>query len=174
MVQLMKRILVLGPSGSGKTTLAEKIGYILQIPILHLDRYFWNTGWVETPSSEWHQKVRNLISGDSWVMDGNYTSNLAMRARAADTIIFIKSPRRLSYLRAFQRIFRNFGRTRPELPEGCPERIDIEFLKYIWKYPSTKQPMILNFLETHRTMKDIHILKNRQEVEDFVALLKSK
>ena len=172
MVQSMKRILVLGPSGSGKTTLANKIGHILNIPIVHLDLHFWNAGWIETPRDEWHQKVKNLISGDSWVMDGNYTSTLVMRAHVADTIIFIKVPRRLSYLRAFGRIFKNFGRNRPELPEGCPERIDIEFLKYIWTYPRTKQLIILDFLEKIQPTKDIQILGNRHEVERFIASLK--
>lgn len=169
----MKRILILGPSGSGKTTLAEKIGHILQIPVIHLDQHYWTAGWIETPKNEWHQKVRNLIFGDSWVMDGNYTSTLVMRSKAADTMIFIRSPRRLSYLRAFQRIFRNYGRNRPDLPEGCPERIDIEFLKYIWNYPRAKGPQILNFLERLQTEKKIYILSNRHEVERFLIFLKN-
>jgi len=169
----MKRIIVLGPSGSGKTTLAEKIGKILQIPIIHLDMYYWNTGWIETPRDEWYQKVGELISGDSWVMDGNYTSTLAMRSKAADTVIFIKAPRRLSYLRAFERIFRNYGRNRPDLLEGCPEHIDIEFLKYIWNYPRTRQPIILKFLKKLQAMKNVHILNNRFEVERFISSLKT-
>jgi adenylate kinase family enzyme len=102
----MKRILILGPSGSGKTTLAEKIGKSINIPIIHLDRYFWNPVWTENPQSDWVVKVKKLISGESWVMDGNFISNFALRSKAADTIIFIKVSLRISYFRTLRRIFK--------------------------------------------------------------------
>lgn len=167
----MRRILILGPSGSGKTTLAERIGSILEIPVVHLDRHYWNPGWRETPEIEWVEKVRKLISQDSWVMDGNYTTTLAMRATVADTIIFIKTSRRVSYLRAFRRIFRYYGRNRPDLPEGCPEHIDLEFLKYIWNYPRTRQPVILRFLKGLQSVKEIHVLNSQTDIDGFLASL---
>src|SRR4030042_844008 len=111
----MKRVLILGPSGSGKSTLGERLGRILGIPIIHLDRYYWKPNWVSTPEEEWRAKVKDLIGSDSWVMDGNYTSTLRLRASAADTIIFIDVPRRLSYLRIFTRFLRYRGSTRPDV-----------------------------------------------------------
>ncbi|MFW9931231.1 MAG: AAA family ATPase [Candidatus Thorarchaeota archaeon] len=167
----MKRILILGPSGSGKSTLCERLGKKLNLPIIHLDRYYWNPGWQETPPDEWTQKIRDLISGDCWVMDGNYKSTLAMRSRAADSIIFIDMPRRTSYLRVFLRFLKFRGRPRPDLTEGCPEKIDRDFLEWIWYYPMTHRPVILGLLRKLESTKSVIILKGQNEIERFVSSL---
>jgi adenylate kinase family enzyme len=171
---MMKRVLILGPSGSGKSTLGERLGRVLNIPIIHLDQYYWKPNWIETPQDDWKIKVKELVSSDSWVMDGNYTSTLGLRAAAADTIIFIDIPRRLSYLRIFTRFFRFRGKTRPNVTEDCPEKIDLDFIRWIWDYPRTRKPVILRFLDKQKAVKSIIILKGQQEVEDFVHSLKGR
>ena len=170
----LQRILILGPSGSGKSTVCERIGRILGIPIVHLDMHYWNPNWVETPKDEWVNKVKELIAAESWVMDGNYTSTLKMRAEAADTLIFLDMTRRLSYFRVIRRYLKNRGKTRPDVTEGCPEKIDLDFIKWIWNYPSTRKPKILNFLEKMRKNKNVYILNNQREIEEFLKVLKSK
>ncbi|MDF1538339.1 MAG: hypothetical protein P1Q69_05505 [Candidatus Thorarchaeota archaeon] len=150
----MKLVLILGPSGSGKSTLGKRIGRILNLPIVHLDRHYWKTNWVYTPKDEWRVKVNELIKAESWVMDGNYTSTLKLRASAADTIIFIDIPRRLSYLRVFIRFLRFRGKTRPDITDNCPEKIDREFIRWIWDYPRIRKPVILRGTETNE--KRIH------------------
>ncbi len=167
----MKRILILGPSGSGKSTLAEKIGRILKIPAIHLDRHYWNPNWQETPSDEWEEKVKDLIAKEQWVMDGNYTSTLVMRAKRADTMIFIDFPRRLSYLRIFLRLLRHRGESRSSVAEGCPEKIDLEFLEWIWYYPKTHRPRILRYLKSLDGTKEVFILRSQKQIERFVKLL---
>lgn len=170
----MKRVLILGPSGSGKSTLGRKIGKILDIPIIHLDRYYWNPGWINTPKEEWQTKVKELIDAEEWVMDGNYTSTLGLRAAAADTIVFIDIPRRLSYLRVFVRFLRFRGRTRPDLTEDCPEKIDWDFIQWIWDYPRIRKPVILRFLEKLSTTKNVYILHNQREINEFLKTLRNR
>jgi len=164
----MKRVLILGPSGSGKSTLGERLGRILRVPIIHLDQYYWKPNWINTPEEEWRVIVRELISSDSWVMDGNYTSTLKIRSAAADTIIFIDIPRRLSYLRVISRFLRFRGRTRPDLTENCPEKIDWDFIRWIWDYPHTRKPVILRFLEKLKPTKDVIVLRGQNEIEIFL------
>lgn len=166
--------MVLGPSGSGKSTLSRKIGKILNIPIIHLDRNYWNPGWIHTPEKDWQIKVKELTSGEEWVMDGNYTSSLGLRAAAADTIVFIDIPRRLSYLRVFVRFLRFRGKTRPDLNEDCPEKIDWDFIQWIWDYPRTRKPIILRFLEKLGRTKDVYILHNQREINEFLKAIKKK
>ncbi len=165
---MMKRVLILGPSGSGKSTLGQRLGRILGIPIIHLDQNYWKPNWIETPEEEWREKVNDLISSESWVMDGNYTSTLKLRASKADTIIFIDIPRRLSYLRVFTRFLRFRGETRPDLTEDCPEKIDWDFIRWIWDYPSTRKPVILRFLEKQKSIKNVFVLQGQREVEEFL------
>nr|KXH72718.1 MAG: hypothetical protein AM325_01460 [Candidatus Thorarchaeota archaeon SMTZ1-45] len=171
---MMKRVLILGPSGSGKSTLGEKLGTILGIPIIHLDQHYWKQNWVETPKDEWRDKVKTLISSSSWIMDGNYTSTLKLRATAADTIIYIDIPRRLSYLRIFTRFLRFRGHTRPDLGGDCPEKIDLDFIRWIWDFPITRKPVIFRFLENLNSTKSVFILRGQKEVEGFIDFLKKK
>ena len=168
----LHRILILGPSGSGKSTLGKRIGKILGIQTVHLDMHFWNPGWVETPKDEWHDKVKKLIASETWVMDGNYTSTLQMRADVADTIIFLDTTRRVSYLRVVVRYLTNRGKTRPDVTEGCPEKIDMDFIRWIWSYPGTRKPTILKFLEKQRESKNVYILYNQREIEEFLEALR--
>jgi adenylate kinase family enzyme len=168
----LRRILILGPSGSGKSTLGKRIGRILGIPAVHLDMHFWNPNWVETPKDEWHDKVKKLIASETWVMDGNYTSTLKMRTDVADTIIFLDMTRRLSYFRVVSRYLRNRGKTRPDVTEGCPEKIDMEFIKWIWDYPRIRKPATLRFLEKLRASKNVYFLYNQKEIEEFLKSLR--
>lgn len=163
-----RRILILGPSGSGKSTVCKRIGRILDIPVVHLDMHYWNPGWVDTPKDEWPGKVSKLIASEAWVMDGNYSSTLKMRAEAADTLIFLEMTRRLSYLRVISRYLRNRGKTRSDVSEGCPEKIDMEFIRWIWNYPRVSKPRILRFLEKLRKSKNVYIIKNQGEIEAFL------
>ena len=168
----MKRILILGPSGSGKSTLAERIGQVLKIPVITLDRYFWNPSWIETPRDEWKEKIKKLMMEEKWVMDGNYTSyTLAMRVKRADSIIFIDFPRKISYLRVFIRRLKHRGETRPSVADGCPEKIDRKFLEYIWSWWKTRRPRILRYLKRLDEVKDVFILRNQKQIERFMQLL---
>ncbi|MHA2003191.1 MAG: DNA topology modulation protein [Candidatus Thorarchaeota archaeon] len=165
----MKRVLVLGPSGSGKSTFAEKLADLLSVPCIHLDTHYWKPNWVETPREEWFEVVRELISQESWVMDGNYSSTLEMRIRRADTAIFLDVPRRLSFWRVFKRRVMHRGQVRPELASGCYEKIDFDFIKWIWNYPKRSRPVVEKILSENSDGKSIRILKNSKESSEFLA-----
>ena len=168
----LHRILILGPSGSGKSTLGKRIGRILGIPTVHLDMHYWRPNWIETPKDEWSIKVKELISSEMWVMDGNYTSTLQMRVGFSDTIFFLYTTRRVSYFGVLVRYLRNRGKTRPDITEGCPEKINMEFIRWIWNYPYTRKPATLRFLEKLRAIRNVYILHNQKEVEEFVRALR--
>ena len=63
------------------------------LEVLHLDRFYWRAGWVETPKGEWARKVEGLVARESWVMDGNYSGTLGRRLEACDTVVFVDLPR---------------------------------------------------------------------------------
>jgi adenylate kinase family enzyme len=127
----MQRVLVIGSGGAGKSTLARALGDRLGLEVIYLDVYFWKPGWVETPADEWQGVVERLLARSSWVMDGNYGGTMAVRFEAADTIIFLDISRWVCLWRVLVRMLRYRGRTRPDLPEGCPEGFDWEFYKWV-------------------------------------------
>ncbi len=158
--------MILGSSGSGKTTLAKELGNRTGLPVVHLDQEFWRPGWAETPDSEWAGKVATLTARPRWIIDGNYGGTLPLRMAVADTIIFLDFPRLLCLRRVLGRIFRGYGRVRDELPEGCPERLDWEFLAYVWNWPHNSRPRILAALE--KFSGTIHVLRQPAEVTRFL------
>ena len=130
----MERILVLGPCGAGKSTLAVKLGAKLGLPVIHLDKEFWRAGWVEPDPAEWAARTEELIARPSWVMDGNYGTSLARRLERADLVVNLDYPRRVFFPRMLWRSGSQWGRTRPDRAEACPERLDWEVVVYTGRY----------------------------------------
>ncbi|MEA3038439.1 MAG: hypothetical protein QOE79_952 [Sphingomonadales bacterium] len=139
----MERVLVIGPPGAGKSTLATEIAQRTGLPLIHLDRHHWHAGWVEADRAEWEPKVQALIAGERWVIDGNYGGSLAARLARADTAIWLDFPVWLCLARIFRRALEYRGRTRPDMAEGCPERIGWEFLVYAARFPWVGRKRIL-------------------------------
>lgn len=166
----MKRVLIIGCSGSGKSTLAIQLGELLNLPVIHLDAHYWNAGWIETPWFEWDMKVIELIKGDSWIIDGNYARTLPLRIERADTVIFLDFPRYLCLYRIYKRIAQSYGRTRPDMAEGCREQFDREFTMWVWRFRRDIRPKIIDILEQFPDVSKV-ILRSPQDVRKYLNTL---
>ena len=164
----MKRILVLGSSGAGKSTFARELGERLGVETIHLDSYYWQPNWTPTPPEEWDRKLEGLLERESWVMDGNYPASLPLRLQYADTVVFLDRGRVQSLLRCIGRLLKYRGQSRPELAPGCNEKIDWEFLKWIWNYPRDVKPGIMATLEK-RSDIEVTILRSDREIAGYLA-----
>lgn len=164
----MKKIVLIGSGGSGKSTLARHLGENLKINVYHLDALFWKPNWVGVPKDEQRKVQNDLIKEEEWIIDGNYGGTMEIRLNAADTIIFLDIHRTICVYRAFKRIVQYRNRTRPDMGEGCEERFDLEFFKWIWEYPTTKRPAILKRLDQLSRHKKVIILKSPKEVQQFL------
>ena len=133
----MQRILIIGSPGSGKSTLATELGKRTTIPVIHLDQQYWRSGWVEPSVHEWRGRVTELLAGECWIMDGNYGGSLDLRLASADTVIDLRLPAWLCLWRLSKRVFGSWGRVRPDMAAGCPEKFDFEFFRYTAVFPFT-------------------------------------
>jgi len=106
----VRRIAIIGCSGTGKTRLANALGAKLELPVVHLDREFWQPGWVEPDKVDWAERVRELVSGDAWVTDGDFTGTYDIRLPEADTIVFLEASPVVCTLRVLRRWIRWRGR----------------------------------------------------------------
>lgn len=127
------KISIIGYSGSGKSTLAAALGQHYGLPVLHLDRVQFAPGWVERPKEVKLAEVQTFLdTHGGWVIDGNYT-NLwyDRRLEESDKIIFMDFGRWTCLYRVLARFVRYHGQTRNSMGEGCPEKIDAEFLRWV-------------------------------------------
>jgi adenylate kinase family enzyme len=158
--------MVVGPSGSGKSTVARDLAAITGLPVVHLDAHYWRPGWDPTPDDEWARTLAGLVAGERWVMDGNYSRSgeLAARVARSDAVIFLDRPRRLSYLRIVRRRLRHHGVHRPEMAEGCTEKIDREFIAWIWRWPKRSRPGLVRILADAPATVQVFTLRSDRAV----------
>ena len=164
----MQRLLIIGCPGAGKSTLCRQLAGLLRLEVVHLDSLFWRPGWVEASHTEWMQDVGLALQRESWIMDGNYLKTLPPRLAAADSVIFLHLPRRICLLRIVRRWLRYGGTTRPDMPAGCPEKLDWEFVKWVWDFPADQRPVILEHLRQVSPAKRVITLRSPNEVDRFV------
>jgi adenylate kinase family enzyme len=114
----MKKIVIIGSGGAGKSTLATQLGEMLNLEIIHLDKLYWQAGWVEPLKDEWKKTVEDLLKRDSWIMDGNFGGTIEMRLKACDTAIFLDFPRTVCLYRVIKRRLTYRNTSRPDMAEG--------------------------------------------------------
>src|SRR5689334_6552300 len=102
------RIAIIGCAGAGKTTLALQLQKQLQIPLYHLDQYYWKPGWQRPEWHEFSMAHDALCDQESWIIDGIYTSALPYRFERATHIIFLDVPRYKCLWRIFKRLILNY------------------------------------------------------------------
>ena len=164
----MERVLIIGCGGSGKSTLARALGEITGLPVVHLDKLFWKPGWVESSPEEMDQKIRDALAQPRWIMDGNFNRTIPWRLQRCDSVIYLDFSRLACLLGVAKRILTTRGTVRPDMGEGCPERFDLDFLKWVWNFNKNKRQRyyeMLNALEN----KQVYILKSRREVKAFLS-----
>lgn len=133
----MRRVMVIGGPGAGKTTFAFALGRLTGLPVTSLDTLYWLPGWTQRPPVEGDRLAREAASGDAWIIEGNYTATFPERLRRADTLVFIDIGTARRLVRVVLRTLRDHGRVRAHMAEGCPERFDRDFLKWVANYRRT-------------------------------------
>ena len=166
----MERIIIIGCGGAGKSTLARKLGEVLDLPVVHLDKLFWKPGWVETSREEFDELLAQELAKDRWIMDGNFNRTIPERMKRCDTIIYLDFTRVVCLLGVLKRVITTYGKVRPDMGEGCPERIDLKFLKWVWNFNKNKRENYYKLLNEVEGIETI-VLKNRRAVKKFLKSL---
>lgn len=166
------RILVIGCCGSGKSTLSKQLGQILDLPVVHLDKLFWRPGWVSVSAEEFDGLLMQELAKDRWIIDGNYTRTLPMRLELAGVVIFLDFARPRCMWGVIRRILQSYGKIRDDMGEGCPERLDWDFLRYTWNFNKKHRDKLYQILQQHADVT-VYILKNRRQVKGLLRQWKS-
>ena len=163
----MKRVIIIGCGGAGKSTLARQLGALTGIPVIHLDKLFWKPGWVERTAEEFDPMLQEEMDKDTWIMDGNFNRTMPQRVQRCDTVIYMDFSRMACLLGVLKRVLTNYGTVRPDMGEGCPERINFDFLKWVWNYNKNMRQSNYRLLN-EATHAETIVLKNRRSVRRFL------
>jgi len=167
----MNKIVIIGSPGAGKSTLARKLGSILKIKVVHLDRIFWQRGWKEKPRDTRIDILQDLVREKRWIIEGTYLGSSECRLNAADTIIFLDIAPSLCLWRIINRHLEYHGRSRRDIPEGCKDKLTLVRMWKVLVFPLRERKMLIQNLSNYKS-KQIIWLRSSKEVEDFLALQK--
>ncbi|EAC6677595.1 ATP-binding cassette domain-containing protein, partial [Listeria monocytogenes] len=130
-----EKVLIIGPNGAGKSTFATELGKHYDFEVCHLDKLFWQENWNAVAKADFEDKVDNIMSSKKkYIIDGDYFFNLEKRLEHADLVIWIKIPLFLCVANIIKRRFKYMTNVRPDVTEGCDEKLNFSFLLYALKY----------------------------------------
>ncbi len=161
----IKRIIVIGSGGAGKTTLSLKLGEIAHLPVVHLDKLFWNGHWTHVEADEFDAALNAELAKEKWIIDGNFERTLETRLAHCDLAVYLDYSPLLCVLGVLKRVRKHYGTTRPDMGGDCPERYDLSFLKWVYTFRRKNRDKYLKTLA--ESGKNYIVLKNRIDCRRF-------
>jgi len=127
------KIAIIGYSGSGKSTLARNLAEYYHIPVLHFDRVQFRPNWEIRPQPSKEIMTKTFLDlHKDWIIDGNYSKlSFERRMEEADVIILLLFNRISCLHRVTRRYLKYKDSTRSDMADGCKEKLDWEFVKWI-------------------------------------------
>ena len=168
----MRRVMIIGQPGSGKSTLARAIGEITHLPVFHMDQIHWMSGWKERSTLEKARLVAEVEARENWVFEGGYSKSWTNRSARADTLIWIDIPLFTRSFRVLRRTITQFGKTRLDLPDGCPERFSLEFYQWIWNTRKTGRDRPHRIYDSLPEGKAKYWLRSGVEMDQYISGLR--
>lgn len=165
----MRRVLVIGPCGAGKSTLGRRLAERTALPLFHMDQLNWKPRWIESSDQELRSNIRDVVGGDSWILEGTYGGTLDERLPRSDTVIYLDFPISLCLRRVMRRVLTGWGKSRPDMTEGCPEHLNIPFLWYVARWNSGPRVRLHRRLEGH--WDKVLTFKTPEELEGWIDSL---
>ena len=161
----MKKVLIIGCPGGGKSSFARELHRRTSLPLCHLDMLFWNADKTTVSRETLCERVREVLRGDEWIIDGNYSATLPMRLEACDTVFFLDMPTEL----CLEGVRRRRGQERPDMPWIETEE-DPEFTEYIKNFSETARPRLLELLDAHKDKK-LTVFHSHEEIDAYLTRL---
>lgn len=166
----MERILIIGSNGAGKSTFSFRLAEKTGLPLTHIDQIYWRGAWDVTPEDEFDRRVQTEAQKPRWIIEGNNLRSLPRRLDRADTVFCFEFPPPLCVLNILRREWTYRGRVRPDMPDQCVSRWDVNFLESVWTFSRKNHRRITSMFQEATNIRIIRFTNYRQ-VEQFLNRL---
>lgn len=158
----MKRVLIIGGNGAGKTTFSYKLSAKAGLPLIHIDKIYWRNHWEVTPREEFEKIILSEEQKPCWIIEGNNIRSLEQRLQYADTVFWFEFPPLICVINLLRRHIKYRKKARPDMPDGCTSRMDLDFLKTAWKFNQRNHARIVTLLHNSDDIDVIRFTNYRQ------------
>jgi energy-coupling factor transporter ATP-binding protein EcfA2 len=173
----LQRIAVVGTTGTGKTTLAHCLAGLLEIPHVELDALYWGPDWIPAPTAVFRERTAQALSGEQWVVDGNYGRVRDIVWRRADTVAWLDYALPVVMGRLVRRTARRIV-TREELWSGNREGVRGTFFSrdsiLLWAlrtYPRRRREYPVLFASPEYAHLTVVHLRSPRAASDWLSTL---
>ena len=161
-----RKIIVLGCSGCGKSTFARKLHAKTGIPLYHLDNVWWNPDRTHVSRDEFDRRLDEILRGDKWIVDGDYSRTYEVRIRACDTVIFLD----FGEDECMKGITERVGKPRDDIP-WTEQALDPELVALVRRYKTENRPALLDLFKKYPE-KRLVVFGSRNEADGWLFDLK--
>ena len=130
--------------------------------MFYLDAVWHKPDRTHISREEFDARLADILSLDSWIIDGNYSRTIEVRLLVCDTVFLFDLPAEVCLDGAISRL----GKKRHDMPWVDIE-LDPGLKKEIEEFQDKNLPRIYDLLEKHSD-KNIIIFKSREEADMFL------
>ena len=165
-MHLGQKIIVLGCPGGGKSVFSKRLHDVSGLPLIHLDNLWWKPDRSHISREEFDRKLEEILQGDKWILDGDYSRTYEVRFQACDTVFFLD----YGFEECLSGIKERVGKERRDIP-WIEHELDPELVKQVEKYSIMNRPVVLSLIEKY-SGKNNFIFQSRAEADAWISSLK--
>lgn len=130
---MLRKVIIIGCPGAGKSTFARILSDKTHLPLYYLDMLWHKPDRTTVERNIFDNKLKEIVLGDKWIIDGNYGRTLEMRIQACETIFLLDFP--VGGMSGWSRT--RIGKQRVDMP-WIETEFDDEFRQWIIDFPKNE------------------------------------
>lgn len=166
---MFQKVIIIGCLGAGKSTFARKLSEKTRLPLYHLDMLWHKPDRSTVSRSEFDERLKEIVSKNEWIIDGNYSRTLEMRMECCDTIFLLDC----SLEECLAGVESRIGKPREDMP-WIETEFDKEFRQWILDFPNNELPKVYELLDKYKDVKTIYVFHSRADIHGCLKKLFSE